>query len=59
MKYNAFKRIVFRASRGNALIHTIPLEKAIKDYNGEEVNKDVYIITFQEGESLRNKLTRI
>lgn len=53
------KRIVFRASRGNALIHTIPMEKSIKEYSGEKVDKDVYIITFQEGEALRAKLTRI
>lgn len=53
------KRIVFRAARGNALVYTIPIDKPIKEYNGEVVDKDVYIITFQEGEALRLKLTRI
>lgn len=53
------KKIVFRASRGNALIHTIPIEKTLKEYSGSENLKDVYIITFQEGEALRDKLSRI
>lgn len=53
------KRIVFRASRGNALVHTIPIIKPIKEYTGEVVDKDVYIITFQDGEILREKLTKI
>lgn len=53
------KRLVFRASRGNALVYTVPIEKAIKEYSGEKVAKDVYIITFQEGEILREKLTRL
>lgn len=53
------KRIVFRACRGNALIHTIPILRQLKEYSGEKILKDVYIITFQEGDSLRAKLTRI
>ena len=53
------KRIIFRASRGNALIHTIPIDYALKEYSGKEMIKEVFIITFQEGESLRDKLTRI
>jgi V-type H+-transporting ATPase subunit a len=53
------KRIVFRACRGNALIYTIPIDRQLKEYSGEELLKDVYIITFEEGESLRGKLTRI
>jgi len=53
------KRIIFRASRGNALVHSIQIEKSLKDYSGVEIPKDVYIITFQEGESLRAKLTRV
>lgn len=53
------KRIIFRASRGNALVHTVPIEKSIREYSGIETLKDVYIITFQEGEALRSKLTRI
>ena len=53
------KRIVFRACRGNALIHTIPIMRDIKEYSGERILKDVYIITFQEGDALRAKLTRI
>jgi V-type H+-transporting ATPase subunit a len=53
------KRIIFRASRGNALVHTIPVEKSIREYSGDETLKDVYIITFQEGETLRAKLTRV
>jgi V-type H+-transporting ATPase subunit a len=53
------KRMIFRASRGNVLVHTIPLDKPIENYAGEKTMKDVYIVTFQEGTILRNKLTQI
>ncbi|CAI2364611.1 unnamed protein product [Moneuplotes crassus] len=52
------KRIVFRASRGNALIDSIPIDIEIKEFSGQIKMKDVYIITFQEGETLRGKLER-
>jgi len=55
-----FKQLLFRATRGNALIHSKSIES--KRRSGLKTNtfdKSSFIITFQEGEALRAKLERI
>lgn len=53
------RRIVFRASRGNALIEFKDMDKAVVNSENIPEHKTVYIIVFQEGEELRNKLTGV
>ena len=40
------KRMIFRATRGNALTYFKELGFPIKDYNGKEHNKSMYIVMF-------------
>ena len=54
-----FKKLVFRATRGNALTHFKDFEKPVIDYFGNSVMKSVYVIMFPEGEAIREKLTRL
>ena len=51
--------MVFRVSRGNALTHFKDLEHTFTDQNGSEQHKSVYIIIFQEGEIMRDRLTKL
>ena len=48
-------------SRGNALLHIVPINKTIiSEHNSPiQIHKMIYIITFQEGESLRSKLSKV
>ena len=54
-----FRRMIFRSSRGNALTVFREMKKPIIRYGGEEVYKTVFVIIFEEGEYLRNKMTRL
>ena len=54
-----FKKLVFRATRGNALTHFKDFEKPVIDYFGNSVMKTVYVVMFPEGEAIREKLTRL
>lgn len=54
-----FKKLVFRATRGNALCYFSDFNKPMKDYYGFSIKKSVYVLVFKEGEVLREKLTRI
>ena len=54
-----FKKLVFRATRGNALTHFKDFEKPVVDYFGNSVMKTVYVVMFPEGEAIREKLTRL
>ena len=48
---------MFRVARGNALTVVEPLPKPLKTLENQRVNKSAYIIVFQEGPSLRRRLT--
>lgn len=52
------KRLLFRATRGNALVLS-KNEDGIETYNKQKIPKSVFIVIFQEGEQLRNKIETI
>jgi V-type H+-transporting ATPase subunit a len=54
-----FKKLVFRATRGNAFTHFKDFDKPVVDYFGNSVLKSVYVVMFSEGEAIRDKLTRL
>ena len=54
-----FKKLLFRATRGNALAHFTDFEKPIVDFYGNRIQKSVYVVLFPHGESVRNKIDRI
>lgn len=54
-----FKKLIFRATRGNALCYFDDFKAPIKDYYGNVTQKSVYVVIFQEGGSMREKIIRI
>lgn len=54
-----FKKLIFRATRGNALCYFSDIQQPVKDYYGLVIKKSVYVLVFQEGEVLRQKLIKI
>jgi V-type H+-transporting ATPase subunit a len=54
-----FKKLIFRATRGNALCYFDDFKAPIKDYFGNVTQKSVYVVIFQEGGSIREKIIRI
>lgn len=63
-----FNRLVFRATRGNAIVYFREFTKPIVDYaaytSGSQdgpkgVMKSVYIIVFQDGEFIRDRLIKL
>jgi len=53
------QRLVFRATRGTALIYFKDIQQPIIDYKGIKHFKTVYVVIYQEGEYYEEKLTRI
>ena len=54
-----FKKLIFRATRGNALCYFENFKAPIRDYYGNMTQKSVYVVIFQEGGSIRDKIIRI
>lgn len=54
-----FKKLIFRTTRGNALTYFSDFPNPIEDYYGKKQWKTVYVVVFQEGDTLRDKITRI
>lgn len=54
-----FRKLVFRATRGNALVYFNDMDKPIVDFYGVEYKKTVYCVLFQDGKELRDKVTKI
>ena len=54
-----FNRMIFRATRGTALVHFQHLDHIFEDYYGNKSIKQVYVVIFQEGATMRNKIQRI
>lgn len=52
-------KLIFRATRGNALTYFSDIKQPVKDYYGLAVKKTVYVLVFQEGDVIRDKLNRI
>lgn len=54
-----FKKLIFRATRGNALTYFESFNQPVKDYYGHGVQKSVYVVIFQEGGTVRDKIVKI
>lgn len=54
-----FRKLVFRATRGNALVYFSDIKKPIVDFYGVEYQKTVYCVLFQDSPEMRNKVTKI
>jgi V-type H+-transporting ATPase subunit a len=54
-----FKKLIFRATRGNALTYFESFNQPVKDYYGHGIQKSVYVVIFQEGGSVRDKIVKI
>jgi V-type H+-transporting ATPase subunit a len=46
-KFQSFERIMFRATRGNLYLRYAEVKKPLKDNDGRDVAKNVFIIFFQ------------
>lgn len=53
------KKILFRVSRGNALVSYKDIERPFKNSEGKFELKSVYFIVFEEGEVIRDKIGRV
>lgn len=53
------QRLIFRATRGTALIYYQDIVQPFIDYRGGKTNKTVYIIIYQEGDYYTQKLLKI
>ena len=54
-----FKRLLFRASRGKVLSYFEDMDMKLKDFQGDELNKVVFILVFEEGTHFREKVSTI
>ena len=54
-----FEKLMFRASRGKVLTRFHDQSFTIKDYDGNEKTKTVYVLVYQEGAQLQEKVTRV
>ena len=54
-----FKRLLFRACRGKVLQYYRPLEVPLKDFFGNSLNKVVFLLAFEEGTHLKEKIGKI
>jgi V-type H+-transporting ATPase subunit a len=54
-----FKRLIFRATRGNALAHFRDFDAPMFDYYGNQIFKTVYVVMFPDGAAIKNKLSKI
>jgi V-type H+-transporting ATPase subunit a len=57
-KFASFERIMFRATRGNLYLRYAEVKKLLKDADGKDVAKNVFIIFFQ-GERLQTKIKKL
>lgn len=53
-----FGRLLYRKTRGNAVPIWRDLVKKIKDFTGREMEKSLFVILFQESESLRGLIMK-
>ena len=53
------KRLVFRATRSNALTITENIKNHLYDHSGKKMDKAIYVIIFKEGVTIREKLNKI
>lgn len=54
-----FRKLIFRATRGNALVYFSDIKSPIIDFYGNEQFKTVYSVLFQDSGTLKDKIARI
>ncbi len=54
-----FRKLIFRATRGNALVYFSDIKSPIIDFYGNETFKTVYSVLFQDSGTLKDKIVRI
>lgn len=54
-----FKKLIFRATRGNALAYFRDFQNPLYDYYGNKLLKTVYVVMFPDGETIREKLSKL
>ena len=54
-----FEKLIFRASRGKVLTYFDQNSFTVKDYDGNEKTKTAYVLIFNEGRYIREKITRV
>ncbi len=57
MRY--FEKLVFRTSRGKVLCYFDPLNFKLRDFDGNERSRVVYVLVFQQGDFIKDKVERI
>ena len=53
------QKLIFRSTRGTALIYFKDIEQPFISYRGSKTYKSVYIVIYQEGEYYTDKMNRI
>lgn len=56
------KRLIFRATRGKAIMHTFPIELAPDEViRGDDfhVTKTGYVVIFEDGDKMRRTIERV
>lgn len=54
-----FKRLLFRACRGKVLQYYQPMDEPLKDFSGKALDKVVFLLAFEEGTHLKDKIGKI
>ena len=55
----SFEKLMFRASRGKVLTRFHEQDFTIKDFDGNSKTKTVYVLVYQEGGYMRDKIMRV
>lgn len=56
---NTFQKIIFRASRGKVLSYFAQQPCVLRDADGTEIHRTVYVLVYQLGSYLKEKVHRI
>ena len=54
-----FKRLLFRGCRAKVLSYFEPMDHILKSFSGETLEKSVYVLVFEEGLHMRDKVAKI
>ena len=54
-----FEKLIFRASRGKVLTRFHDQSFTIKDHDGQVKTKSVYVLVYQEGAQMRDRVNRV
>ena len=55
----AFEKIIFRTSRGKVLVRFHEQDFTIKDFEGQISTKTAYVLIYQEGAYMQDKIVRV